>query len=75
MIVLDSWLSHSTRAHVGLLSSRLDFHENTFSIAARDVEREVDFFLASIVFMDQMLAFETLTCAIGPLDREVDLLL
>ncbi len=75
MIVLDSCLSHHTRAHVGLFSSRLDFHENTFSIAARDVEREADLFLASAVFMYQMLAFETLARAIGPLDREIDLLL
>ncbi len=75
MTVLDSWLSHHTRAHVGLLSSRLDFHENTFSIAARDVEREVDLLLASAVCMYQMLAFETLTRAIGPLDGEIDLLL
>lgn len=73
--MLDTWISHHTRAHVGLFTSRLDFHENTVSIAAREVEREVDLFLASAVFMCQMLAFETLTRAVGPLDREIDLLL
>jgi hypothetical protein len=74
-ILLESLLSNHTRAFVGLLSSRLEIHGNTFSIAARDVEREVDHFSASTVSMYEIVAFETLTRAISVLDPEIALLL